>query len=112
MLASASSQGGRTSQHNHPPGEIAKRLNRSPSDDLCVVRQRVRYIDSKPAIISDDYFDERLVRSTELGEPRDTTREDFSPKPDTHRRTTSTRSSHVCLPPQRSIDCNLPQGPQ
>jgi hypothetical protein len=25
---------------------------------MCVIRRRVRYIDGKPAIISDDYFDE------------------------------------------------------
>ena len=60
-----------------PPNDIAARLNLSPAADLCVVRQRVRYIDGKPAIISDDYFDERIVRGTELAEPRDTTREDI-----------------------------------
>jgi GntR family transcriptional regulator len=42
-----------------------------------VVRQRVRYIDGKPGIISDDYFDERIVRGTELAEPEDTTRENI-----------------------------------
>jgi DNA-binding GntR family transcriptional regulator len=60
-----------------PPADIAARLNLSPATDLCVVRQRVRYIDGNPAIISDDYFDERIVRGTELAEPRDTTREDI-----------------------------------
>ena len=60
-----------------PPIDIAARLNLSPANDLCVVRRRVRYIDGKPAIISDDYFDERIVRGTELAEPRDTTREDI-----------------------------------
>src|ERR1019366_5858667 len=36
----------------------------------------IRYIDGKPAIISDDYyFDKRIVRGTELAEPADTTRE-------------------------------------
>jgi DNA-binding GntR family transcriptional regulator len=34
-------------------------------------------IDGKPAIISDDYFDETIVRSTELARPEDTTREDI-----------------------------------
>jgi DNA-binding GntR family transcriptional regulator len=60
-----------------PPNEIAARLNLSPPTDLCVVRRRTRYIDGNPAIISDDYFDERIVRGTELAEPRDTTREDI-----------------------------------
>ena len=31
----------------------------------------------RPAIISDDFFDERIVRGTELAEPEDTTREDI-----------------------------------
>ena len=34
-------------------------------------------IDGKPAIISDDYFDERTVEGTELAEPEDTTRENI-----------------------------------
>jgi hypothetical protein len=42
-----------------------------------VVRRHVRYIDGKPAIISDDYFDERIVEGTELAEPEDTTRENI-----------------------------------
>ena len=37
----------------------------------------VRYIDGSPAIISDDYFDLRLVEGTELAAPEDTTREDI-----------------------------------
>jgi GntR family transcriptional regulator len=44
---------------------------------VCVVRRHLRYIDGKPAIISDDYFDERIVRGTELAEPEDTTRENI-----------------------------------
>jgi GntR family transcriptional regulator len=60
-----------------PSSDIADRLRLSPATDLCVVRQRVRYIDGKPAIISDDYFDEAIVRGTELADPRDTTREDI-----------------------------------
>jgi GntR family transcriptional regulator len=60
-----------------PPKEIAARLDLNPAADLCVVRQRVRYIDGRPAIISDDYFDEHIVRGTELAEPDDTTREDI-----------------------------------
>jgi DNA-binding GntR family transcriptional regulator len=60
-----------------PPNDIAARLNLNPATDLCVVRQRVRYIDGKPATISDDYFDERIVRGTELAEPDNTTREDI-----------------------------------
>jgi DNA-binding GntR family transcriptional regulator len=42
-----------------------------------VVRRHVRYIDGKPAIISDDFFDERIVEGTELAEPEDTTRENI-----------------------------------
>src|SRR6266568_1327760 len=60
-----------------PPEAIATRLGLDPRADICVVRRHVRYIDGKPAIISDDYFDERIVRGTELAEPEDTTREDI-----------------------------------
>jgi GntR family transcriptional regulator len=60
-----------------PPASIANRLNLNPETDVCVVRRHLRYIDGKPAIISDDYFDERIVRGTELAEPEDTTREDI-----------------------------------
>jgi GntR family transcriptional regulator len=37
----------------------------------------VRYIDGKPGITADDYFDEAIVRGTELAVPEDTTREDI-----------------------------------
>jgi len=37
-----------------------------PKTDICLVRRHVRYIDGKPTIISDDYFDKRIVRGTEL----------------------------------------------
>jgi DNA-binding GntR family transcriptional regulator len=60
-----------------PTPDIAARLNLSPDTDKIVIRRRVRYIDDKPAIISDDYFDERIVRGTELAEPHDTTRENI-----------------------------------
>lgn len=60
-----------------PPPGIARRLGLDPETDRCIVRRRVRYIDSKPGIISDDYFDETIVRGTELAEPEDTTREDI-----------------------------------
>jgi GntR family transcriptional regulator len=40
-------------------------------------RRHIRYIDGKPAIISDDYFDEKIVEGTELAEPKDTTRENI-----------------------------------
>lgn len=60
-----------------PPPDIAERLNLDPRADTCVVRRHVRYIDGKPAIISDDYFDERIVRGTELAAPEDTTRENI-----------------------------------
>jgi GntR family transcriptional regulator len=36
-----------------------------------------RGLDGKPAIISDDYFDEKIVQGTELAEPEDTTRENI-----------------------------------
>jgi DNA-binding GntR family transcriptional regulator len=60
-----------------PPEAVATRLNLDPRTDVAVVRRHVRYIDGKPAIISDDYFDEKIVRGTELAEPEDTTREDI-----------------------------------
>ena len=56
---------------------MATRLNLDPRTDTCVVRRHVRYIDGKPAIISDDYFDEKIVQGTELAEPEDTTRENI-----------------------------------
>jgi DNA-binding GntR family transcriptional regulator len=60
-----------------PPETVATRLKLDPRTDICVVRRHVRYIDGKPAIISDDYFDEKIVEGTELAEPRDTTRENI-----------------------------------
>jgi GntR family transcriptional regulator len=60
-----------------PPENIAARLDLDPRTDTVVVRRHVRYIDGKPAVISDDYFDERIVRGTELAEPEDTTRENI-----------------------------------
>ena len=60
-----------------PPKDIAALLDLDPVKDTCVVRRRVRYIDGEPAIISDDYFDLRIVEGTELAEPEDTTREDI-----------------------------------
>ena len=60
-----------------PPEAIASRLNLDPRTDTSVVRRHVRYIDGKPAIISDDYFDEKIVQGTELAEPEDTTRENI-----------------------------------
>jgi DNA-binding GntR family transcriptional regulator len=60
-----------------PPASIATRLNLEPRTDVCVVRRHVRYIDGKPAIISDDYFDEKIVRGTELADPEDTKRENI-----------------------------------
>jgi DNA-binding GntR family transcriptional regulator len=59
-----------------PPETVATRLKLDPRTDICVIRRHVRYIDGKPAIISDDYFDEKIVEGTELAEPKDTTRED------------------------------------
>jgi hypothetical protein len=43
---------------------------RRPHRQACAVH-------GKPAVISDDYFDEKIVRGTELAEPEDTTREDI-----------------------------------
>ena len=60
-----------------PRETIAARLNLDPRTDTSVVRKHVRYIDGKPAIISDDYFDETIVQGTELAEPEDTTRENI-----------------------------------
>jgi GntR family transcriptional regulator len=60
-----------------PPRDIARRLNLDPEKDLCVVRRHLRYIDGKPGITADDYFDEAIVRGTELAAPEDTTREDI-----------------------------------
>ena len=60
-----------------PPPFIAQRLQLDFEHDTCVVRRHVRYVDDRPAIISDDYFDERIVHGTELAEPEDTTREDI-----------------------------------
>ena len=60
-----------------PPQVVAARLHLDAGKDKCIVRRHIRYIDSKPAIISDDYFDEQIVRGTELAEPEDTTREDI-----------------------------------
>jgi GntR family transcriptional regulator len=60
-----------------PPPGIAERLKLDPRTDTCVVRRHVRYIDGRPAIISDDYFDERIVRGTELAQPEDTTQENI-----------------------------------
>jgi DNA-binding GntR family transcriptional regulator len=71
-----------------PPPAIAERLLLNPQADTCVVRRHVRYIDGKPAIISDDFFDEKIVRGTELAEPENTTRENILPKPDMSRSTT------------------------
>ncbi len=60
-----------------PPRTVAERLHLDPKTDTCIVRRHVRYIDGKPGIISDDFFDEQIVRGTELAEPEDTTREDI-----------------------------------
>jgi DNA-binding GntR family transcriptional regulator len=60
-----------------PPQEIARRLHLNPDRDLCVVRRHLRYIDGKPGITADDYFDETVVRGTELAAAEDTTRENI-----------------------------------
>jgi GntR family transcriptional regulator len=64
-------------ERTQPPQAVAKRLNLDPRTDMCIARRHIRFIDSKPAIISDDYFDEKIVRGTELAAPEDTTREDI-----------------------------------
>jgi DNA-binding GntR family transcriptional regulator len=63
--------------HNRPPRDIAARLRLDPEKDKCVVRRHLRFIDNKPGITADDYFDETIVRGTELAIPEDTTREDI-----------------------------------
>lgn len=60
-----------------PPPDVAAKLKLDPSEDLCVARYRVRFIDGRPVITNDDYFDERIVRGTELATDADTTREDI-----------------------------------
>lgn len=60
-----------------PPPDIAKRLDLNPETDVCLVRRHVRYIDGQPAIITDDYFDNRIVEGTELARPESTTRENI-----------------------------------
>jgi DNA-binding GntR family transcriptional regulator len=60
-----------------PPPDVAATLGLDPKSDTCVVRRHVRFIDGEPAIISDDYFDLRIVEGTELAAPEDTTREDI-----------------------------------
>jgi GntR family transcriptional regulator len=60
-----------------PPQNIAALLRLDPDTDLCVVRRHLRYIDGRPGITADDYFDEAIVRGTELAAPEDTTREDI-----------------------------------
>lgn len=60
-----------------PPPAIAQRLKMNPETDICVVRRHVRYIDGRAAIISDDFFDQEIVRGTELDIPEDTTRENI-----------------------------------
>jgi DNA-binding GntR family transcriptional regulator len=64
-------------EHITPPADVAAALRLDPATDTCVVRRHVRYFDGQPAIISDDYFDLRLVEGTELAAPEDTTREDI-----------------------------------
>jgi DNA-binding GntR family transcriptional regulator len=60
-----------------PPQDVARRLQLDADRDRCVVRRHLRYIDGKPSITADDYFDEAIVRGTELAAPEDTTREDI-----------------------------------
>ncbi len=64
-------------EHITPPSAIAQRLRLNSQTGTCVVRRHVRYIDGKPGIISDDFFDEHIVRGTELAESADTTRENI-----------------------------------
>ena len=50
-----------------PHEAVAARLKLDPRTDICVVRRHVRCIDGKPAIISDDYFDEKIVEGDRAG---------------------------------------------
>lgn len=52
-----------------PPEAIADRLGIG-SDELAVVRRRVRYVDDTPYQIADSYFPESLARGTPLMQPR------------------------------------------
>jgi DNA-binding GntR family transcriptional regulator len=60
-----------------PPAKVAAILGINPQSECCIVRRHVRYIDAMPGIIADDYFDEEIVRGTELSASADTTREDI-----------------------------------
>lgn len=53
-----------------PPEHVADRLQLARSENLVVVRKRVRYVDNKPYQLADSYFPEELVRGTPLMEPR------------------------------------------
>jgi DNA-binding GntR family transcriptional regulator len=85
-----------------PPDKVAERLNLDPRTDICVVRRHIRYIDGKPAIISDDYFDEKIVEGTELAEPTDTTREDILAEAGYEQVYDIDEIITVCPPPRKS----------
>ncbi|HEX2418020.1 MAG TPA: GntR family transcriptional regulator [Micromonosporaceae bacterium] len=53
-----------------PPEAVAERLRIDSSNELTVVRRRVRYVDDSPYQIADSYFPEPLVRGTPLMRPR------------------------------------------
>jgi hypothetical protein len=48
--------------------EHLERLNLDPRTDVCVTRRHRPLYRGKPAIISDDYFDEKIVQGIELVE--------------------------------------------
>lgn len=63
-------------QKINPPPTVATILGLT-SDDECICRGRVRSADGRPVVLSHDYFDERIVRGTELADEADTQREDI-----------------------------------
>jgi GntR family transcriptional regulator len=56
-----------------PPDRVADRLALS-SDDLVVVRRRVRYLNNEPSNINDTYYPFELVQGSEIVNPADITR--------------------------------------
>lgn len=60
-----------------PPPTVATILGLSAADDHCICRKRTRCANGHPVVLSQDYFDEQIVRGTELAADEDTQREDI-----------------------------------
>jgi GntR family transcriptional regulator len=56
-----------------PPKEVAERLKLA-SDDLAVVRRRIRYLDGEPYNTNDSYYPLTMVQDTEIMSPIDIAR--------------------------------------